>query len=67
MAEIVERIKNRPVLIAALIEAIIGTLIAFGADITGEQQTAILALSGAIVAIAFGVQASVTPTRKLRQ
>lgn len=62
--------KNEPVLTAAAVTpvavAILGLLVAFGAPISDEQQTAILAVVGVVVPLASALYArsKVTPVAK---
>lgn len=58
-----ERIKNEPVLTAALVAALLLLLVEFGLELTGGQQAAVQG-----VVAAFGLwlaRRSVTPTRKI--
>jgi hypothetical protein len=54
-------------LVTALVTALLGALVAFGVPLTGEQQTAILALTAAICAIIVGsgvfARSFVTPVK----
>lgn len=57
--------------IPALVTAVIGLLIAFGVPVTQEQQVAILAFTGAVLAV-FGLSAAVvrsqvTPVEKVEE
>ncbi len=60
-----ERIKNEPVAVMAVIEALLGVLVVFGIPMTPEQSFAVLVLAGAILTLIARQQ--VTPTRKLNQ
>jgi len=51
MNAIVAKINNEPVLAFALIQALIGLGVAFGFDLSGEQTSALLVASGAVLAI----------------
>lgn len=53
-------IRKQPVAFAAVIEAALALIVAFGLDLTGEQVGAIVALSTAVLALP--VWYSVTPT-----
>lgn len=54
------RIKAEPVLVSALVVALLNTAAAFGLNLTGEQTAGINALVAAILALI--VRANVTPT-----
>lgn len=56
-------IKNEPVLISGLIQAIIGVLLAFGVSVSDEQTGSIMAITAVILAIL--ARLFVTPTNKL--
>lgn len=62
-----EKIRNEPARVVAIVLALIGVASAFGLGITDGQQSAIVALVGAVLALLGGetVRAKVTPTRKL--
>ena len=53
---------KEPALIAALVQSVLGLLIAFGVELSDEQVAAILAVTGTVLALV--VRARVTPTRK---
>ena len=55
----IDRIRQEPALIAALVHAVLGLVVAFGVDLTGEQTAAILAVTGAVLAVV--VRRNVTP------
>ena len=59
MNEILERLKREPALILALVGALISLGLAFGLDLSKEQQTAITAAIVAVVAII--TRSQVTP------
>lgn len=54
---------REPVLIMALVQALVSTVVVFGLDLTTAQSTAIIALAGAILAVI--ARQSVTPVTKL--
>lgn len=56
-----ERIKNEPVAVTAIIEAALALALAFGADLTGEQVATVVAF--ATLVLAFVARQQVTPTR----
>lgn len=45
-----ERIKDEPVLVVALVEAVLALVVAFGLDLTTEQTAGILLVTGAVLA-----------------
>lgn len=71
---ILDFIKNEPAAfggaVTALIQAIIGVLVAFNLDITPEQQQAVLGLTTALVSmtviVAAVIRQNVTPVRNPR-
>jgi hypothetical protein len=60
--DITNLIKNEPVLITGLIQAILGMLLAFGISVTDEQIGSIMAVSA--IGLALLARAFVTPTNK---
>lgn len=46
----IERVRKEPVLVTALVQAILGLLLAFGLDLTNEQVGSIMALTAALLA-----------------
>lgn len=70
LEKILDFIKNEPVavgsVVLALVQAIVGLLVAFNVNLTQEQQTAIFtliaALMGVTVLVATVVRGNVTPT-----
>lgn len=60
---ILERIKNEPAVIAGVVQAVLGLLLAFGVDLTTEQNVAIMAVTAALLALL--VRSQVTPTRRI--
>lgn len=54
-----DRIKSEPAVIAGLVQATLGLLLAFGIDLSQEQVGAIMAVTAAILALV--VRANVTP------
>lgn len=58
-----ERIKNEPVLVVALVQAVLGLLLAFGVGLTEGQVAALLTLTGATLALF--VRRRVAPVRKM--
>jgi hypothetical protein len=63
MSQIIERIKNEPVLICTLIGAVMYLLTTFGINVTADQQKAILAVTVAVLAIV--ARQAVVPARTL--
>ncbi len=63
IGKLLELVKNRPVAMAAIGEALLAALVAFGLQISAEQKTAIITLAGAL--LAFWTQSAVVPTNKL--
>lgn len=57
-----EKIKNEPVLLTALVSAVLALAVAFGLHLSKEQTAAILAVVNAGLALV--VRSKVTPTRK---
>jgi hypothetical protein len=53
-------LRNEPVLISGLVQAVIGLLLAFGVDLTNEQVGSIMALTAVVLAIL--ARMFVTPT-----
>lgn len=51
---------REPVLVLAVVQAVLGLLVAFGFDVSGEQVAAIMAVSAAI--LGFVARSRVTPT-----
>jgi hypothetical protein len=58
-----EIVKNEPVLIQSLVQAILGLFLAFGVDLSNEQTGSIMAAVAVVLAIA--ARMFVTPTNKL--
>jgi hypothetical protein len=56
-------IKNEPVLIQSLVQAILGLVLAFGVDLSNEQTGSIMAVVAVILAII--ARMFVTPTNKI--
>lgn len=56
-----DKIKNEPVLVTALVQAVLGLIVAFGVDLTGEQTAAVLAVTAAV--LGFVARSRVSPTR----
>lgn len=56
---IIEKIRNEPVLVVALVTAIIGLAVAFGVDVSDEAKAAIVTFVGAVLAIV--ARGKVTP------
>lgn len=61
----IDRIRREPALVAALIQAVIGALVAFGVPVTEPQKVALLGLWSALAPIVCGVvvRSQVTPVR----
>jgi hypothetical protein len=60
--KLIEKVRNEPVLITALVAALIALVTAFGLNLTNEQVGAINAVVVAI--LGFVARGQVTPTRK---
>lgn len=56
-------IKNEPVLIQSLVQAVLGLFLAFGVDLSNEQTGSIMAVVAVILAIV--ARMFVTPTNKV--
>ena len=61
MNAILEKIKNEPVAVTALAQALLVLGVEFGLDLSDKQQGAILAVCAAVLALVARQQ--VTPTR----
>jgi hypothetical protein len=57
----VERIKNEPVLVTALVQALLIAGVNFGLDLSDGQQASILGLAAAVLALV--ARSQVTPSR----
>lgn len=57
-------IRREPARVAGIIQAVLALAVAFGLDLSVEQQAAILSLSAAALGLAEGVRSQVTPVRK---
>lgn len=57
-----ERIKDEPALVAAVVQAVLALVVAFGLPLTDEQVGAILALSAAVLGLF--VRAKVVPQHR---
>lgn len=55
-----DRIKKEPAIVAGIVQAVLGLLLAFGVSLSTEQTGAILAITAAILALF--VRSQVTPT-----
>lgn len=62
-----DRMRREPALIGGLVQAVLAVAVAFGLDLTTEQQAAILGLSAAALGVAVGVRSRVTPTVTLAE
>ncbi len=51
MKAILDLIKGQPVAFAAIVEALLALLVAFGVPLSPEQKTAIIGLTGTILAL----------------
>lgn len=56
---LLNRVRREPVLVTALVQAVLGLLLAFGLDMTNEQVGSIMALTAAL--LAFVARRRVTP------
>lgn len=63
MKNLIEKLRNEPVLVTGFVTAVLGLLVAFGLELSDEQIGAILAVVGAALAIV--ARQKVTPNRKL--
>ena len=61
MNAIIEKIKNEPVAVTALVNALLVLGVEFGLDLSDKQQGAILAVCAAVLALV--ARQRVTPTR----
>lgn len=62
MATIQQRIKREPALITGLVGALIAAGVAFGLDLSGDQTSAIMGVTVAV--LAFVTRQQVTPADK---
>ena len=60
----IDRIRNEPVLVTGLVEAVLALLLAFGVNLSPEQVGAVLAVVAAVLALV--VRRKVTPTHTER-
>lgn len=60
---IVDRVRDEPVLVTALVQSVLALVVAFGLDLSGEQIGGILAVSAAL--LAFVARSKVTPVDKV--
>ena len=60
----IERIKNEPVLLTALVGSLLALLVAFGVDLTEEQTAAVIGVITAASALV--ARSKVTPAPKRR-
>lgn len=51
MNEIIDRLRNEPVLVTTFVGALLSLLVVFGVPITDEQKLAIVALLTAVLAV----------------
>lgn len=58
-------VKNEPVLIQSLVQAILGLFLAFGVDLSNEQTGSVMAVVAVILAIV--ARMFVTPTNKVEK
>jgi len=63
MNALIERVRNEPVLVTALVSAVLGLLVAFGLDLSNEQTGSLMALTGTL--LAFVARGKGTPNRNL--
>lgn len=56
----IDRIRKEPAIVAGVVQAVLGLLLAFGVDLSTEQTGAILAVTAAVLALF--VRSQVTPT-----
>lgn len=59
MSTLTEKIQNEPVLVTALVQAAIVVAASFGLDLTAEQTSGIVVLTGAL--LAFIARSKVSP------
>lgn len=65
MDALIERIKDEPVLLTALVGAVLDLVIVFGVPVTPEQKVAILAVVTTLLALF--ARSQVTPVRKINR
>lgn len=58
-------LRCEPVMASSLVKAILVCAVAFGLPITGGQQTALVGVAGAILALGAAARQAVTPVAKL--
>lgn len=58
-----ERIKNEPAVVAGIVQALLGLLLAFGVNLSTEQVGAVMAVTAALLALL--VRSQVTPVRNV--
>lgn len=58
-----ERIKNEPAVVAGVVQALLGLLLAFGVNLSTEQVGAVMAVTAALLALL--VRSQVTPVRNV--
>ncbi len=51
MSDIIDRLRNEPVLVTTFVGAVLSLLIVFGVPIVDEQKAAIIAVGTALLAI----------------
>ncbi len=61
MSEIIERIRNEPVLVTTLVGAILTALVTFNVPLSEEQVVALVAVAAALMALV--ARSQVTPVR----
>jgi uncharacterized membrane protein YphA (DoxX/SURF4 family) len=59
---IINRIKSEPAVVAGVVQALLGLLLAFGVDLSTAQVGSVMILTAALLALV--VRSQVTPTRK---
>jgi len=62
MSQIIERIRNEPVLVCTVIGAAMYLLTTFGVNVTPDQQKAIMGLTVAVLALV--ARSKVTPANQ---
>lgn len=63
MNAIFNRIQNEPVLVTALVQAVLALVVSFGLDLSPEQIGSVMAVAAAM--LAFVARSKVTPTRRV--
>jgi predicted phage tail protein len=57
-------IRREPVMVTSLLKAVLVCAVAFGAPLTSDQETALIGVAGAILALGGVARQAVTPIYK---